>query len=443
MKKVLLLTAPRPEQGYSPVHFGDNRPPQGLGYLAEYLKQNGHHAEIIDLYAFGGKSLELNPTVNQEEIGQQMDIDIFHQIRELNPDFIGMYVHTMSFESACRLSKEIQEQFPGIRQICGGPHPTIKPETMPDSFDFVVSGVGEYVLLDIVEGRAVERMQQGRHMTSEELEHLPWPDFDLFWGKPYNYKLSLFNKDIEPVLTISSSRGCPFRCSFCGVKDMYPKYITVSAEHVFNRMVYLYEKYGVTTYYFREDNFTANLSRLDKFCDLILDSPINFQWVCESRVRELSEELITKISNAGCIGLYIGCESGSDAVLELMKKDETVEDYLEKFPILHANNISTYTTWVYGVPGETSQDRKLTDELIKKLNPVKVDQFVYIGIPTSELYFKILNNNTYEYIDHNGFMYPEGYLSLSIALYGENDPRVQYVKKLYKENQVVPLQVEW
>ncbi len=438
-----MLTAPRPDQGYSPVHFGDNRPPQGLGYLAAYLKKHGHSVEIIDLYAFGGKEIQNNSFVNQEEIGAQLDINLYGFIDTYQPDCIGMYVHTMSFESACELSEQLKIKYPNIMQICGGPHPTIKPETMPFSFDFVVTGEGEHALLDIVEANQNTRIVPGDHLTSEQLEELPWPDFDLFWGKPYNYKLKLFNKEIEPVLTISTSRGCPFRCRFCGVKDIYPKYITVSAQHVFDRMKFLSDRYMVDTFYFREDNFTANLKRLETFCDLIIQSDFDFQWVCESRVRELSETLIAKMAKAGCIGLYIGCESGSNKVLELMYKDETKEDYLEKFPILHKYGIATYTTWVYGVPGETPADREMTDNLIAELKPEVADRFVYIGIPASELYHEIIEAREYEYIDQNGFMYPKGYLSLATQLFGSDDPRTIYVKRIYKEHNVEFKRLLW
>lgn len=443
-KKVLLLTAPRPEPGYSPVHFGDNRPPQGLGYLAAYILKAGHQANIVDLYAFGGgENVSNNPFVSQEELGAQLKIDIESSIAEFRPDFIGMYVHTMSFESACELSLQLKNRFPDIKQICGGPHPSIKPESMPASFDHIVIGEGEVALLDIIEGRATDRIIKGVRLTSAELEKLPWPDFDLFWGKPYNWGLKLFNQAISPVLTISTSRGCPFRCRFCGVKNLYPIYTVISAEHIFKRMEYLSEKYGVRTFYFREDNFTAHLGRLEKFCDLLIGSGKGFKWVCESRVKELSPELIDKMSRSGCLGLYIGCESGSPNVLKNMCKDETREDFLEKFPIIHDHGIATYTTWVYGTPGETPEDRRLTDSLIKELNPTRVDRFVYLGIPRSEFYDLIMEKGDYEFLDKNGFMYPKGYLSYAVSLYGADDPRVSYVRKIYDENHVKPVETPW
>jgi len=442
-KKILLLTAPRPEPGYSPVHFGDNRPPQGLGYLAAYAKTRGHEADIVDLYAFGGKEAPSNEFVGQEEIGKQLDIDLFGRIKEFGPDFIGMYVHTMSLDTACELSADLKKTFPRISQVCGGPHPTIMPESMPQTFDYVAVGEGEHVLVDIMEGRTSKRIVRGACLKSRDLEKLPWPDFDFFWKKPYNWGLKLFNRDVSPVLTISTSRGCPFRCRFCGVKHIYPHYTAVSAHRVFDRMKEMHGRYGAKTFYFREDNFTAHLGRLERFCDLVISSGIDFSWICESRVRELSPHLIEKIARSGCLGLYIGCESGSPRVLENMLKDETRADFLEKFPILHEHGISTYTTWVYGTPGEAPKDRRMTDELINTLNPTAADRFIYIGIPRSDYYDDILAGGSYEFIDKCGFLYPNGYLSLATSLYGYDDPRVKYVRRIYTENKVVAVDIPW
>jgi len=437
------MTAPRPLPGDSPLHFGDNRPPQGLGYLSSYVSQFGHEVEIIDLYAFGGKPLDNNPGVNQEEIGNQLDINLIHQINSFKPDYLGMYVHSISYFLACKLSNELKIAFPGIPQICGGPHPTVMPESMPDTFDYIVSGEGEYALLDILEGGCQNRFIHGSPLTSENLENLPWPDFDQFWGKPYNWKLKLFQSDISPVLTISTSRGCPFLCRFCAVKSIYPHYEEISAELIFARMNSLADKYEVNTFYFREDNFTVNTNRLNKFCDLIIDSGNNFKWVCESRTKELNAAMIAKMAQAGCIGLYIGCESGSQKVLDTMGKNTSPGDFIEKFKILQECGIYTYTTWIFGSPNETSEDRALTEDLINRLNPDSVDRFVYVGIPKSQFYVHILNEGKYEFLDTNGFIYPAGYFSLSEYLYGQDDPRFQYVQKIYSRNSVSPIDVTW
>ena len=149
---------------------------------------------------------------------------------------------------------------------------------------------------------------------------------------------------------------------------------------------------------------------MEDFCDLVIQNGIDIKWACESRVNKLSPATIEKMARAGCVGLYVGVESGSDRVLQFMQKLESRSDFLEKFPILHSNGISTYTTWIYGTPTETPEDRKETDSLIEIISPTTVDAFVYLGIPKSDWYRMVEGNKWYEFKDRNGFIYPTGYL---------------------------------
>ena len=256
-KKVLLLTAPRPRPDYTPLHFGDNRAPQGLGYVAAYLECRGHICKIVDLYAFTWKFKGVLTEVHspwrkkQDKSGlnwlRTMDGDLttvedhsrggFNQnnsdgtidvgtdlaaiIEEFHPDFIGMYIHTMSFDTAVELSAALKQHYPNIPQMCGGPHPSVMPETLPNSFNYVVMGEGEESALDIIEGRAPNRMIQGSQIKEEEMDLLPWPNINHFWDKPYNWGLKLFGHgEITPTISLNTSRGCPFPCKFCGVQDV-------------------------------------------------------------------------------------------------------------------------------------------------------------------------------------------------------------------------------
>lgn len=480
-KRVLFLTAPRPRPDYTPLHFGDNRAPQGLGFLAAYLARYGHECRIVDLYAFSWKFRGIRTAIEspwrkkKDESGlnlmRTMDGDLktmeghsrggFNQnnsdgtievgtdldetIREFQPDFIGTYIHTMSFDTAVELSRELKKDYPHIPQMCGGPHPTVMSETIPDSFDYVVSGEGEYAIREIVEGRETRRLVSGVQVPQQEMDQLPWPDLDHFWDKPYNWRLKLFGHDeIYPTVSLNTSRGCPFPCKFCGVQEVSgAKFRHVSAKRIFEHVTYLIDRYGVRGIYFREDNFTVNPKRVEEVCDLIIANGTKIKWACESRVNRLTPPMVEKMARAGCVGLYIGVESGSDRVLKLMEKLETRNDFIEKFPILHSHGISTYTTWIYGSPGELPEDRRQTDSLMEMIKPTTIDAFVYMGIPKSDWYHRIDEEKLYEFKDRNGFIYPEGYLGYTRRLYGRDDPRVVYVEGLYEKNRVKPIFKEW
>lgn len=443
MKKVLLLTSPRPVDGETPLHLGDNRPPQGLGYLAAYLEKYGHQTKILDLYHFGGKVTKSNPGVKQEEPFRQLRIDLDAEIQSFKPDYIGMYIHTISYYKAVTLGRELKERYPEISLICGGPHPTVMSETIPLFFDHIVIGEGEYAILEIVEGREKQRIVQG--IRVENMDEIPWPDYNWFIDKPYNWQLKLFGYDVlKPVISLNTTRGCPFPCKFCGVRAISGSgFRGKSPENIVSKLIGYKDEYGLKGVYFREDNFTVDNKRLSRFCDLMIRNNIDLRWACESRVKNLTPKLIQKMSRAGCCGLYIGVESGSPRMLEYMEKRETVVDFLETFPILHDNGISTYTTWIYGLPGETQDDRCLSEELLTKLNPTSYDKFVYIGIPKSDFYCQLDIHKDYEFKEPNGIIYPKGYLYLARYLYGKNDKRCQYVDSIYKRHHVNPVDIEY
>lgn len=479
-KRVLLLTAPRPRPNYTPLHYGDNRAPQGLGYVAAYLEKFGHEVRIVDLYTFTwrykGVLTEVSSpwrkhkdvlsgrnwartmdgdlkTVeghsrggfaqNNSDGTVEVGTDLEQVINSFQPDFIGMYIHTMSYDTAIELSRVLKQDYPHIRQMCGGPHPSVMPENIPASFDHVVAGEGEEVTLAIVEGREFNRVVQGKKV--EDMLSMPWPNLDHFWDKPYNWGLKLYgHEEIHPTVSLNTSRGCPFPCKFCGVQDVSgAKFRHIPADKIFQHVVNLKERYGIRGVYFREDNFTVSLKRVEEFCDLMIANNMGIKWACESRVNKLTPQLIEKMARAGCVGLYVGVESGSNRVLDIMQKLETREDFEEKFPVIHGNGISTYTTWIYGSPFEKPEDRRLTDSLIEKIKPTTVDCFIYIGIPKSDWYRLIEGDRMYEFKDHNGFIYPKGYLGYCRELYGKNDPRVDYIERIYGENGVEPVFYEW
>jgi radical SAM superfamily enzyme YgiQ (UPF0313 family) len=440
--KVLLLTTPRPEQGDSPLHFGCGRPPQGLGYIAALLEQNGHETEIVDLYTFGGEGV-VGDSTKIQSIGMQLDIDLDYKIKSFEPDYIGMYISTLTHINAYDMSNRLAKDYPHIPQVCGGPHVTLFPESVPDTFAYAVTGAGEYVMLNIVERNPLGGQRNsngvfvidGGYVSSINLKRLPWPDYDKFINLPYNFSLEEFGID-EDALILNTSRGCPFRCTFCAGKYVHPKYSCNTGFNVAAQMHKLYDKYGIKNFYFREDNFTASPKRLDEFCDVLLltSNRAKFKWVCESRAKRLTPAVVEKMAKAGCVGLYIGCESGSDRVLKLMHKMETVEDYRTVFPILKANGINTYTTWMFGYPGETALDAHATLTLSEELEPTSADYFIFIGIPKSIAYNRMDSTGDYEYKDKYGFIFPHGYLDKATGLYGYNDPKVKYVREAYGDS---------
>jgi len=408
-KKLLLMTPPPPPFGTSPMHYGDNRPPLGLGFLAAYIEQFGHDVKIVDNFIY--------------------NYDIKNEIDNFQPDFIGIYVNTTSYLMALELIKNIRK-YASVPIICGGPHATILPATLEKYVDYLVVGEGEIGLKEILEGRVRDRIIRKGFIS--ELDTLPWPDYRHFISEPYNWRLDLYKENIEPVFTMNTSRGCPFRCEFCAVESIWgKKYRIFSAEKIIGEVEYLINKYGIKGIYFREDNFTCDRKRLIKFCELIEEKRIKFKWTCETRA-DLDEKFVDRLSKIGCVGFYIGVESGSQKVLDLMNKNIKVEQIKNFFKVCRRAGIKTYATICYGTLGETEDDREITERFLLEINPDAIDRFAYLGVPGSSHYEYIRKNKLYYHMDESGFIYTDAFKEITLKLYPESDGRVQFLKRQTK-----------
>lgn len=440
--KVLLFTAPRPNSNETAMHMGDGRPPLGLAYISAYIKKYGHESRIVDLYHFGGGyvgDLARNKTAICGVMDNENPINIFEEIDKYSPDYIGMYLGTVSFYKGINLAKEIKRQHPNLPFMVGGPHAIELPQSLIEYFDYIVCGEGEKAVLDIITGKiGVKGIIAGEKI--DDIDSLPLPDYSHFIDKPYNWKLELFEDEVQPVITINSTRGCPFSCMFCGVANT--KFRGVSPKKIIEYVADLKYRFGAKGIYFREDNFTVQTKRTAEFCELLLTENMEVKWACESRVKHLTPKLIEKMAKSGCVGLYIGVESGSERMLEYIRKGETREDFIEKFSILHSNGIRTYTTWVYGLPSETEEDRLMSDQFREQLNPTASDRFVYLGQPGSDFYKMLDAAKEYEFKEPSGLFYIKGFLHLARMVYGRDDPRVEFVEALYEKNKVIPQPLE-
>jgi len=436
-KKILLVSSPRPNSDSTPFHFGDGRPPLGLSYLAEHARRHGHDAKVVDLFHFGGGKMGKIITVNSEVSELEHKIDLWDEIDSYKPDFVGFYVGIISFHVIQTLIKEVRKRYPNITLLGGGPYISENTSIINNLFDHVVVGEGEHALVDILNGKVSEHVIQGTQVTN--LDDLYLPNYDDFCDKPYNWRMNIFDKSLKKTYTINSTRGCPFQCRFCCVSNR--KFRSVSSIKLVEYISNLKSKYNVDSIYFREDNFTVNKKRVKEFCNLMIENKINLPWACETRVKNLDNNLVELMAESGFIGAYVGVESGSNRMLSYMKKGETVQDFTDRFPVLHANGINTYTTWIYNLPTETKEDRYLSKKLAEKIKPNVIDNMVFLAIPGSNFYNMVNESGEYEFKEESGVIYTNGFLSMANIIW--NDDRCEYVSRVYEKNGVVSNPVDF
>lgn len=403
---ILFTTSAAPK--ISPFSTTEKRPPLGLGSLMSVVRNEGHKIFFIDCY------LEPSNFINED------------YLQKNNIDFVAIYANTICYRDTLRMFNEIENlRANGLwngKIIVGGPHTSVALGTIPKFVDYVVQGEGEKAILDIINGKAKKRVIRKERI--KELDSLPFQPWDIFSKLGYEYNCPWMN--IKPVYTMNTSRGCPFNCDFCSVGSIWAKgYTFFSAERIIREIEYLIKKFNAKGIYFREDNFTLNQKRVIDFCEKLINKNIKIYWACESRVNTLNnEELVKLMSDAGCRAVYLGVESGSQRVLDFLNKRITIKQIEDAINLCKKYGINTYCSLITGVPGETFEDYLITEKLMEKLKPYTYSFNVFVGIPDSQLYKYILDNNLYEYIDDIGLVYLPGYDIRAKFFYGSDTKKL-------------------
>ena len=358
--------------------------PYGILFLSAVLEKNKYDVEIYD---------------------NNVDDRIPEDFVSFNPDLIGFSVLTgRSIEDAINQSIRFKEILPKAKIVWGGVHPSLLPEqTIIEPYiDYVVVGEGEYTLLELVqclensnnikledikgllykENHRIFR-NEPRPFIKKSLDELPNPAWHLIDVKKYS------------EITLNTSRGCPFRCTFCYNRPFNKgRRSDFSAERIVSQIEHLQQKYGATSIKFYEDNFTVNRKRLREFCKLVISKKLKIKWNCESRV-DLLEEDIALMAKSGCTWVGLGVESGSPRMLAFLQKDIKLEDVKKTCELLAKYKIGPAIYLMAGLPTETVEDFTMTLQLLKKLDFSNYEYMIYRPYPGTVLYDYCVNNGLF------------------------------------------------
>jgi len=283
--------------------------------------------------------------------------------------------------------------------VAGGPHPSVKSEeTLRIAYfvDFVVRGEGEISFLELV--KAVEKKGSYNDIkglsfrTNGRIHHNPAVEFIRDLDRlPYPARDLLLNKDSytsEDMGLVMSGRGCPFECTFCSSAGVWGRHTRFrSIENVIDEMQQVQSIYGTVQFSFKDDIFTINTKRVREFCRLLKDRKLNVKWDCNARVNLIDESMLAEIKSAGCNGIKIGIESGSDRILKnVMKKKITVAQIKHAAELIHKAGIHWTGYFMMGLPTETEQEMLQTLELMRLIKPDFASLSVYEPLPGTQLY---------------------------------------------------------
>ena len=366
--------------------------PLGLGSIAGILKREKFDVSIIDCY-----------------LDEQSPEEVLSAIKAKDPLFVGISVNISSTKRTSSLSKLLTKN--DFYVVLGGPQVTVFPEkTMKESgADVGVIGEGEEVIVDIAKCLAqgggglsevngiIYKFGEGYKVTEEresiqDLDDLPFIPWDLFPHKRYAQDTSELRR--KPFGWMSTSRGCPWDCSFCSNIHVWGrKYRSMSPKRIVDEISYLSTEFGIKALDFREDNFTVKRDRVFQICRLIKEKKLDVEWMCESRVDIVDDELLSVMRDAGCRAIYFGIESGSQRVLDFLNKGFKLEQAVETVRLCKKNDIRIIASVMIGVPTETKEEHLETIRFIKRLSPDVVYFNAFIGIPGSKMYDHIIGKN--------------------------------------------------
>ncbi|MEW6712058.1 MAG: radical SAM protein, partial [Candidatus Riflebacteria bacterium] len=399
--KILLIDPPfKSFAGIFSLYF-----PLGLTYVAGAAKKAGHQCRILDMDAAEPKEGSLNFTREYESYNSYVsalndpDHPTWKLLRQLvlqqKPDLIGITALTTKFGSVIQTARFCKQVLPNVPIVVGGAHAS----TMPDlcmqipEVDFVLRGESDESFAQLLE--AVEKRRNLNQVgslswrDSEKIVHnpdlafagnldeLPLPDRSALLN-PENYS----SEDMGVILT---SRGCPFRCSYCfHMWDQKVRYRSPAS--VIEEILQVHRTYGTTQFSIKDDSFTVKKKHVLELCEAFKRLPFKITFNCTTRVDLLDEELLLAMRNAGCAQISLGIESGSPSVLKDTDKDITLEQVMKAAEMLNRHRLFWTGYFMIGLPRETEEDIRKTLQFLKKVKPFYAGLGVYNPFPRTKLF---------------------------------------------------------
>ena len=364
--------------------------PLGLMYLAAACERAGHDVVIYDPAA----DYDLNRMNAADEpcvhVGASWD-DVRARIAEIPCDVIGVsnpfYTQYPNALETARIAREAHRD---ARIIMGGPHPTARPDMIlkdAPSVDVVVRGEAEATLVELL--RAFERetplsevkgiaFRDGakpalteRRPYLTDLDALGRPAYHLIDLEKYMHRLRLDDGrwTLRPhrVVTMLTSRGCPYECVFCSVHlHMGRQYRTHTPKFVTDHVGYVIDELGVNHLYFVDDNLGQDHERFETILDgliTLIETGRKLTWETPNGIRtdRLTFDLLKKAKRAGCASVVLTVESGSQRVLdEVIRKRLDLRTVVEVAGWCKTLGIKARSGFIAGLPGETLEDMEET-----------------------------------------------------------------------------------
>lgn len=376
MKILFVYTDIDVKGGARSYHFG-------LGVLSSVLKNAGHTTRLHYMF-------------------DKWDPDGFAaDVERFGPDILAYTSDSSQARHTAKLIKQIKGR--SIFQVAGGTHASLYPVFLKDTdgLDAICVGEGEKPLLDLVtalgkkedhsgisglwvkteDGSIVENPQS---QFVHELDDIPFGDREMF-----NYQ-QVVASDYDRA-TIMLSRGCPYKCNYCGSPAMGAlqegKYVRFrSVENGITEIKEIVSRYRVKSIFFADDVFTINRKFVKAFCEAY-KREVGLPFEVTTRVESANYDTFKNLIDAGCTRVAMGVESGSEELRrKSLNRKMTNKKIIQAFADARKAGLKTKSYNIVGFPYETRKMHEETVHLNRELNPDSLVCYIFNPYPGTALF---------------------------------------------------------
>ncbi len=366
MKEKIVLAAITVNYNYLLTKHYYKLPSLGIGYIAAVLENNGYSVSIID-----------------KNISTQDTASLAAEISAAQPDVIGFYAVSETYDIVLKILKKIKIISPEVRTIIGGPHvygiPAQPLEN--DWIDYAFRGEAEESFLKLLQINfdqdKLEHIpglifRQGKHIKINEmalvkdLDSLPLPARHLYPPLDF-YRPSILAYKRLPATGILTSRGCAHKCIFCHSGKGHFQLRFHSPEYVLHEIKTLKNDYGINEIIIFDDTFLIHRKRAIQICEGIIQNKLDISWSCNARVNNIDAELLDIMKKAGCWLVQVGVESGNQKILDGIKKGITLEQIEKACRLIFKAGLGVKAYFILGHPNETEETLNDTIKFMNKL----------------------------------------------------------------------------
>lgn len=352
--RVLLINPPYPEA--EGLHVALSIPS-----IAAVLEREGVEVQVLDFL-----------------VTKYSPQNVERKLRKFKPDIVGITSVTLNYPAARRIAQTCKEISPNLIIVVGGPHVTFSAEETlleSPSIDIVVIREGDETVVELVEAIAKDgdlsqvkgiafRKDSEIVLTPERpfiqnLDELPFPARHLLPISRY--------QALQSACGLSTSRGCPFGCSFCVGHRMVGKKVRYRTPKLVVDEIESLTKLGFGLLSFEDDFFTVNHKHCTDICDEIIARKLDIIWGAYARVDSVDKPLLEKMKQAGCFGLCFGVESGNQKILDLAHKKITPAKIREAITLCQDSGYDFIASFIAGLPSETEDTLRQSVEFAKSL----------------------------------------------------------------------------